>query len=335
MKLLRTILFPFVPLYYLITWFRNKCYDKGWKSSVAYDIPVICVGNLSVGGTGKTPTIEYLVRLLRPTYKIAVLSRGYKRKSKGFVIADENATAASIGDEPFQFYKKFKEIIVAVDANRNRGIEQLIDQKKPDVILLDDAFQHRKVKAGLNILLTTYQNLYTSDIVLPTGDLREPRSGSKRAQIIIVTKCPLSLTNNEKERIRNEIAPSEHQRVYFSSIVYADAIVGNDTTQRIETLKDERFTLVTGIANPKPLEDYLNIKGLNFEHLRFKDHHDFTDTDIKLLKSKQKILTTEKDYVRLSPKFKGLNTLFYLPITVTIDEPKEFEKQLQKFISSF
>ncbi|MBR9846854.1 MAG: tetraacyldisaccharide 4'-kinase, partial [Algicola sp.] len=167
MKLLRNLLLPVVPIYYIVTWLRNALYDLGWKSSTSFDIPVICVGNLSVGGTGKSPTIEYLIRILSQTHKVATLSRGYKRESSGFIIADDQATARSIGDEPFQFYNKFEDVIVAVDSDRRRGILNLIQNKQPDIILLDDAFQHRKVKAGFNILLTAYGNLYSDDIVLP------------------------------------------------------------------------------------------------------------------------------------------------------------------------
>ena len=176
MKILRYILFPVVPIYYVVTWLRDKLYDLGIKSSKSYDFPVICVGNLSVGGTGKTPMIEYLIRLLHNDYKIATLSRGYKRNTRGFVVADATSDASSIGDEPFQFYKKFNDIIVSVDADRQNGIARLRDlQPQPNVILLDDAFQHRKVKAGFNILLTSYGNLFTDDWLLPTGNLREPK----------------------------------------------------------------------------------------------------------------------------------------------------------------
>ena len=180
MKFIRIILFPIVPIYYLVTWLRNKLYDTGIKSSKSYDFPVICVGNLSTGGTGKTPMIEYLIRLLKDEKSLATLSRGYKRKTEGFVLADENANANTIGDEPFQFYTKFNAIAVAVDSDRQNGIAQLRKLKiQPEVILLDDAYQHRKVKAGFNILLTAYNNLYYKDMVLPTGNLREPRSGAK------------------------------------------------------------------------------------------------------------------------------------------------------------
>ncbi|NNC69408.1 MAG: tetraacyldisaccharide 4'-kinase, partial [Flavobacteriaceae bacterium] len=185
MSLLRKILYPFSILYGEITSARNKMYDRGVLKSTKFEIPVIVVGNLSVGGTGKSPQIEYLIRLLKDDYKVAVLSRGYKRTSKGFIIANEAATVESIGDEPLQFYTKFKnQITVAVDADRVKGIKKLCEHVDPDVILLDDAFQHRKVEAGLNILLTPYDNLYTDDKMLPTGDLREKVKGASRAQVI-------------------------------------------------------------------------------------------------------------------------------------------------------
>ncbi len=332
MKLLRNIFFPIVPIYYVVTWLRNSLYDLGLKSSTSYQTPIICVGNLSVGGTGKSPTIEYLIRFLSESYKVATLSRGYKRESSGFIIADNNATAISIGDEPFQFYKKFKDVIVAVDADRRHGISQLINQKEPDIILLDDAFQHRKVKAGFTVLLTSYDNLYSSDIVLPTGNLREPRSGAKRANVIIVTKCPKSITDVEKKSVTNQLKPLPHQEVFFSSIVYSERVLNENNSLALNDLKDETFTLVTGIANPKPLEDYLDNKGLQFEHLKFKDHHNFTTDDIVRLKEKSKILTTEKDYVRLLPYFKGENKLFYLPIEFKINQSKLFEDSINAYL---
>ena len=334
MKLLRNIFFPIVPIYYVVTWLRNSLYDLGLKSSTSYQTPIICVGNLSVGGTGKSPTIEYLIRFLSQNYKVATLSRGYKRESSGFIIADNNATAISIGDEPFQFYKKFKDVIVAVDADRRHGISQLINQKEPDIILLDDAFQHRKVKAGFTVLLTSYDNLYSSDIVLPTGNLREPRSGAKRANVIIVTKCPKSITDVEKKSVTNQLKPLPHQEVFFSSIVYSERVLNENNSLALNDLKDETFTLVTGIANPKPLEDYLDNKGLQFEHLKFKDHHNFTTDDIVRLKEKSKILTTEKDYVRLLPYFKGENKLFYLPIEFKINQSKLFEDSINAYLKT-
>jgi tetraacyldisaccharide 4'-kinase len=189
------LLFPFSILYGWITSIRNFLFDKGIFKSYSFDIPIIAVGNLSVGGTGKTPQIEYLIRLLSPNYKIAILSRGYKRKSKGFVLADPTSNAEILGDEPFQIYQKFPNTIVAVDADRKNGIENLLVlNEKPDVILLDDAFQHRKVKAGFYILLTGYDDLFYSDFILPAGNLRESRSGAKRANVIIITKCPKDIS---------------------------------------------------------------------------------------------------------------------------------------------
>ncbi|WP_317128544.1 tetraacyldisaccharide 4'-kinase [Tamlana fucoidanivorans] len=322
---------PFVPIYFLVTWLRNTLYDFGWKPSKSYSVPVVCVGNLSVGGTGKTPMIEYLIRLLKHEYKIATLSRGYKRKTKGFQLADETCTVASIGDEPFQFYNKFKsDVLVAVDANRQNGIEQL-QEHDPDVILLDDAFQHRKVKAGLNILLTTYNAPYFKDILLPTGNLREPRSGAKRAQIIVVTKCPHDLNTLEKKRIIEQIKPEAHQAVFFSSIAYAEQICSVSESMALHDLKSG-FTLVTGIANPTSLIEFLKAKQFNFDHLNFQDHHEFSEVDIVLLEQKEMILTTEKDFMRLKQYETLKDKLYYLPIQVKLDYPNKFNALIEKAI---
>ncbi|WP_299337251.1 tetraacyldisaccharide 4'-kinase [uncultured Psychroserpens sp.] len=335
MKLLRKILFPIVPLYYFVTWLRNVFYDLGWKSSKSYELPVICVGNLSVGGTGKTPTIEYLVRLIKDQYKVAILSRGYKRETSGFIIANDQATAKTIGDEPFQFYNKFDDVIVSVDANRQRGISKLIEHKQPDLILLDDAFQHRKVKAGFNILLTVYDNLYSDDIVLPTGNLREPRAGAKRANIILVTKCPNRLSASEKNHIISKLQPLEGQWVFFSAISYSETICSANERLPLEHLKGKAVTLVTGIANPLPLIEYLKSKSIDFEHLNFKDHHTFSNSEIAVLREKEVILTTEKDYVRLQSEFTSHSSqLFYLPISFEIDEEDEFDAILLSYLSS-
>lgn len=336
MKLLRYILFPIVPFYYLATWLRNKLYDLGVKSSSSFEVPVICVGNLSVGGTGKTPMIEYLIRLLKSDYKMATLSRGYKRKSKGFVLADKTTNADSIGDEPYQFHKKFPDVIVSVDANRQNGIRKLLENEpKPDVILLDDAFQHRKVKAGFNVLLTSYDDLYTMDMVLPTGNLREPKTGAKRAEVIVVTKCPNSISEFKKQDIIKKLKPMNHQHVFFSSIKYSETIKNSVEEKNLIEFKNTEFTLVTGIANPKTLVDYLNATGFNFEHLKFKDHHEFSDMDIELLKKKKLIITTEKDFMRLEASFKNSNQIFYLAINTFVDKSNEFDKLITDFISSF
>ena len=313
MILLRKILFPLAFLYWLITFIRNWLYDKGILKSHSFDIPIIAVGNLSVGGTGKTPQIEYLIRLLSENYKVAVLSRGYKRSTEGFILADEKATATSIGDEPFQFYSKFPNIQVAVDANRKNGIEKLVQlQDKPDVILLDDAFQHRKVKAGFYILLTAYDDLFCDDYILPFGNLREPSSGKKRADMIIVTKCPKDLSELAQQKIAKKLKVK--QSVYFTTIEYDDYVFGNDTQLLVSDIQSESKLLVAGIAKPKLFFDFL--KNETDETLVFPDHHHFSKQDCEQILAKangRKISTTEKDFVRLNgllPK----TQLFYLPI---------------------
>ncbi len=335
MKILRYILFPVVPIYYLVTWLRNKLYDLGIKTSKSYNFPVICVGNLSAGGTGKTPMIEYLISLLKDEYNLATLSRGYKRKSRGFQLANENTTAESLGDEPFQFYNKFgNDIKVAVDEDRQHGISSLSClENAPNLILLDDAFQHRKVKAGFNILLTTYNNPYYNDFVLPTGNLREPKNGAKRANVIIVTKCPKDISESEKEGVIKRLNANENQSVFFSYIEYSDTLVSANSKIKIKDLSS--FTLVTGIANSKPLVDFLKAENLKFEHLNFKDHHEFSQKDIEILKTKALILTTEKDFMRLKHFDSLKDKLFYIPITVVIDNETKFNKIVEDFVASF
>ena len=315
MILLRKILFPLAFLYWLITFIRNWLYDKGIFKSSSFDIPIIAVGNLSVGGTGKTPQIEYLIRLLSD-YKVAVLSRGYKRTTEGFILADENATASSIGDEPFQFYSKFPNIQVAVDANRKNGIVNLLQlPKKPDVILLDDAFQHRKVKAGFYILLTAYDDLFCDDYILPFGNLREPSSGKKRADMIIVTKCPNDLSELAQQKIREKLKVK--QQVFFTTIQYDDYVFRNECQLLVSEIQSESKVLVAGIAKPKLFFDFL--KNEEDETLVFPDHHHFSKQDCEQILAKangRKIITTEKDFVRLNgllPK----EQLFYLPIKST------------------
>ena len=333
MKILRYILFPIVPIYYLVTWLRNKFYDiKIFKSS-EFNVASICVGNLSVGGTGKSPMIEYLIRLFSEEYFVATLSRGYKRSTDGFIIADENDSAATIGDEPYQFYRKFDNIIVSVDTDRRHAISELLKlPKPPQLILLDDAFQHRKVKATSSILLTAYDELYVDDIPLPTGDLREPKSGAKRADVIVVTKCPPSILKSQKERIETLLKPQIYQKVFFSSINYSDVIISSVEERPLEFLFQRKVALVTGIANPKPLIEHLKSKKLKFEHLNFDDHHQFSHKEIDQLKSKEFILTTEKDFMRLSPFFPGNNNIFYLPIELKIDREEEFQNIIRSKI---
>ncbi|MDR6302220.1 tetraacyldisaccharide 4'-kinase [Mesonia maritima] len=334
MQLLRKLLFPFSILYGSLVWFRNKLYDWNIKSSKNYDFPVICVGNLSVGGTGKSPMIEYLIELLKDDFRIANLSRGYKRTSSGFYVLKGNEKATLTGDEPLQFKRKFPAIEVAVHENRQAGIRGLRDlPKPPEVILLDDAFQHRKVEAGLNILLTSYGNLFCNDFMLPTGNLREPKAGAKRAQIIIVTKCPENLSANQQNKIKEQLKLDTKQKIYFSRIVY-DKHVYNEN-DRIPLENFQEFTLITGIANPKPLVDFLKKKELKFNHLAFPDHHNFNAQEIERLSKVEKILTTEKDFMRLKgsiPKEK----LFYIPIkTAFLQDGEKLNKQLTTFVNEF
>jgi tetraacyldisaccharide 4'-kinase len=334
----RKILYPLSVLYGEITRIRNKMYDNGVLKSTQFDIPVIVVGNLSVGGTGKTPQIEYLIRLLEKEYKIAVLSRGYKRKSKGFLIADTSSDAQKIGDEPFQYYQKFKNIIVAVDTDRVNGINQLKGlENPPEIILLDDAFQHRKVDAGFNILLTPYNDLYVDDTMLPSGNLRERTEGAERAQIIIVTKCPNELSDKKQFEVASKLEPALYQTVFFSSIEYASVIKDKKSTISLSDLKDYQVLLVTGIANPTPLVNYLNSESIKFEHLKYPDHHDFSDKEIKNIKSifnkisskKKIILTTEKDFVRLENQL----DVKYLEIkTVFINHGQDFDKKIINYV---
>ncbi|MFV5699469.1 tetraacyldisaccharide 4'-kinase [Flavobacterium sp. ZT3R17] len=334
MNLLRKLLFPFAILYGLITSIRNFLFDKGILKSYSFDLPIIAVGNLSVGGTGKTPQIEYLIRLLSDKYKIATLSRGYKRQSEGFILADASSNAAILGDEPFQFYQKFKNIKVAVDANRKNGIEQLLSQSnKPEVILLDDAFQHRKVKAGFYILLTSYGDLYSDDFILPTGNLRESRSGAQRANIIIVTKCPTSLSLDAQNEVKKKLYLSKNQELYFTYIDYDDCIYSEDKKIKVGEIKSLDKVLIAGIAKPDPFFDY--IKKENDICLSFPDHHNFTDKDIleiKNLAQNSLIITTEKDYVRLKGSLTS-EQLFYIPIKSSfVSGSENFDKVILNYI---
>ena len=336
MNLLRKILFPFAVLYGFITSIRNFLFDKGILKSHSFNVPIIAVGNLSVGGTGKTPQIEYLIRLLSPKYKIATLSRGYKRQSKGFVLADSTSNAEILGDEPFQFYTKFKNIQVAVDADRKNGIEQLLyQQERPDVILLDDAFQHRKVKAGFYILLTSYGDLFCDDFMLPTGNLRESRSGAKRADIIVVTKCPANLSLDEQNEIKSKLQLNSDQELYFSYIDYDDSIYSEDKILKVSEIKNVDKLLLAGIAKPEPFFRYLQDESV--ECLTYPDHHHFSEKELLEINNKSKnkiIITTEKDFVRLKGSIPK-EQLFYLPIRSTfLSVSENFDKTITNYVGT-
>ncbi|WP_273272976.1 tetraacyldisaccharide 4'-kinase [Maribacter polysiphoniae] len=311
MQLLRKIAFPISLVYALVVSIRNGLYDIGFFKSTTFKTPTICVGNLSVGGTGKTPMIEYLVGHLKAYYKVAVLSRGYKRKSKGFQIASKDGAVEELGDEPYQIFNKFPDITVAVDADRRNGISNLEASVGPDVILLDDAFQHRKVKPDFSILLTAYDNLYAKDWYLPTGNLRDTKKEARRAQVIVVTKCPDTLGEERQRMIRKSLKPKKGQQVLFSRLHYDDALKGNTPALTLNGLLGQKITLVTGIANPEPLVRYLKDKGVDLEHLEFRDHHFFSASEIELFNSKPMVLTTEKDFARLKGK---VAHLYYIQV---------------------
>jgi len=335
-------------MYGIIILIRNKLFD--WKiiPSKSFDIPVISVGNLSVGGTGKSPHVEYLVSLLKNNFIVAVLSRGYKRKSKGFVLADETKSVSDIGDEPFQFFTKFKDVKIAVDEKRTKGI-QILQKKFPDLetIILDDAFQHRYVKPGLSILLTDFHQLYTNDYPLPGGKLREFRSGAKRADIIIVTKTSKVLSPITRRRVTELINPQQFQKLYFSYIKHGKLkqIPGIDFIPD-KNIKYNSILLMAGIANTYPLELFLKKYCEELDILKFPDHHLFTQKDAgkivetfeNIITKNKIIVTTEKDTMRLiQPEI--IETIKYLPICyVPIEimfhqeDKKEFNKQIIDYV---
>ena len=322
-------------------------FDKNILKSTAFGMPLICVGNLSVGGTGKSPMVEYLVKMLNGRFKIATLSRGYKRKTKGYALANKGSTALDIGDEPMQFHLKFPDVPVAVGEERLYAIPQLLhDHPETEVIILDDAFQHRSIKAGLNILLTDYNNLFTRDFYLPTGDLRDMKNSYKRSEIIVVTKCKQDLNESDRQKIIREIIPDSTQHVFFTTIEYGTPyhIVKNkeaDFTDKTEVL------LVTGIANPKPLKKMLEAKSNTYHLLQYADHHIFTIDDLKEIKSRfneidspnKIILTTEKDAVRLIKFENEIRDvpLYVIPVAhrFLFNEDIGFEKLITDFILNF
>ncbi|MBK8089502.1 MAG: tetraacyldisaccharide 4'-kinase [Chitinophagaceae bacterium] len=345
---IRFLLLPFALLYGAAIWLRNKLYDKDILKSTSVNLPIICVGNLSVGGTGKSPMVEYLLRLLKDYCETATLSRGYKRKTKGYALADESSSALEIGDEPMQFHLKFPDVAVAVGEERLEAIPQLLhDRPKTQVIILDDGFQHRAVKAGLNIILTDYSNLFTRDFFLPTGDLRDERRSYKRAEIIIVTKCIPNLGEEEKKEIIAEIKPLEHQQVFFSTIEYGIPYHILHPGQEYYLHKKLEVLLVTGIANIEPLKNYVLDNSYTYEKLSYSDHYVFSIDDLKEIRKRfskmdneyKVIITTEKDAVRLVKFREELEDLplYVLPIQhrILFNEEEQLKKTITGFISNF
>jgi tetraacyldisaccharide 4'-kinase len=334
MIFLRKLLFPLGGVYWLVTFIRNWLYDLDIFTSKSYDVPIIAIGNLSAGGTGKTPQTEYIIRLLKDTYKIAVLSRGYKRSSKGFVLANDVITASELGDESSQMYSKFPEISVAVCEDRQTGIENLILKINPDIILLDDAFQHRKVKAGFYILLTAYDDLFSDDFILPFGNLRESAIGKKRGSVVIVTKCPPNITEKNKDEVKLKL--NANVLVFFTSIDYDYNVFNTENSISVSDLISKEKVIVAGIAKPKYFIDYLNSG--NDKVLIYPDHHNFSENEISELNelSKDKILvTTEKDFMRLQGKVNSGN-LYYLPIqSKFVSEKEQFDALIINWLQNY
>lgn len=335
MQYIKWLLFPIAFLYGCVVWLRNKCFDLGILPSQTYDFPVISVGNLSMGGTGKSPHVEYLIRLLSPPYRLATLSRGYKRHSTGFVLADTQTKVMDLGDEPFQFHRKFPHILVAVDANRREGIAKLRQlHTKPEVIVLDDAFQHRYVKPGLSIVLTPYNDLIADDFMVPVGRLREFASGIKRADIVIVTKCTDRTSISEKEDIRLRLK-LKNQALFFSKLIYDDYVYGCENRIFRHEVANVDKLLLAGIANPAAF--FRTLQKAGDEVLVYPDHHAFSETDVqKIIDVAQgrPVVTTEKDYVRLLPLWKSQTPLYYLPIQIEIlfDEAEIFNEMINNYV---
>ena len=347
MSLLRLLLLPVMPLYALAVWVRNRMFDAKILRSQKPEIPTICVGNLCVGGSGKTPHIEYLIRLLKDEFKVCTLSRGYGRKSKGFVLAKEPASSELLGDESMQYFQKFPDISVCVDINRRRAIQNLkTEVPDTDVILLDDAFQHRYVDAGLKILLTDYFRPYYDDYLLPVGNLREPRNAVKRADMIVVTKCPPVFSPIVKEDILRKIKPERNQSVYFSYMKHGQLRNLDGSVYKINKDVLNHFVVITGIFNPYPLVEHLRNFTKDIKLFQFPDHHEFTKTELRRVRkhfsgyfcNHKYIITTEKDLMRLkdSPVFAEISDLpiCYVPVEVEFhkDGKTEFDKRILKYV---
>lgn len=342
---MRKILLPISLIYHIVLKIRHKLYDWGIFKAKQFDFPVICIGNLCLGGTGKTPTTEYLINLLKGQFHVATLSRGYGRKTKGFVLADESSNYEAIGDEPYQYFRKFNNIQVAVDEDRVDGVQKLINQTNPpEIILLDDAFQHRKIQAGLNILLTDYNCLYSEDFLLPAGTLRDIRSDSKRADIIVVTKAPEKLSGNEFERLKSRLRFTDNQKVFSSYMTYGVLTPLNEKAKSIN-LNDASCALtLCGIAKPAPFIEEIRNRFSEVKELIFSDHHNFSAGDVeKIVKTfetfgKQNaiIVTTEKDASRLMKnsylcQFNNL-PIFALPIEVRFHQEEAFNSEIDTYV---
>lgn len=340
----RLLLLPFSLVYGIIVFIRNKFFDLGILKENKFLVPVIGIGNITTGGTGKTPHIEYLIRLISSDKSIATLSRGYGRKTSGFLHVSENNNAEMVGDEPLQLKNKFKEVTVVVSENRINGIEKIMtDNPDTSVILLDDSFQHRAVKPGLSILLLDYSTVFKKDFLLPAGNLREPFSAKKRADVIVISKCPQTLQDNERYKIIEMINPDKKQNMLFSSVVYAAEIKSVFSSEKLVISPAQNILLVTGIADAKGIKTYIKTSAKLINHIEFSDHHIFSDADIKkiveifstIANENKIILTTEKDAMRLKD-IEELRQLpiYYLPVEIKFNEKdkEEFNKMILKYV---
>jgi len=348
--LARILFMPFAILYGIGVEIRNFLYKKKVLKGVSFDIPIISVGNLAVGGAGKTPHIEYLIMLLKPYIDIATVSRGYKRKTKGYVEVQAGHNAEQVGDEPLQYKRKYRDILVSVAENRTFAIPKLMmANENLQTVLLDDAFQHRAIVPGLNILLTEHDYLFTRDFLLPVGRLREWKSGYHRADIIIVSKCPPTVSPKQRAQITKEIAPLSFQKIFFSYYKYAKPYYLFNGAQRIQLREDVDVLLICAIAKTDYLTDYLEAQVQSLKTLEYEDHRYFTDFDVSNLMrhynampgTKKIILTTEKDAMRLELHRKFLidNKLpiFVLPIQVAFhfEEGQKFDAEIKQFLQDF
>lgn len=352
MFFLKILLLPISLIYGLLVAFRNKLFDWNVFSSKSFPIPIISMGNITVGGTGKSPHVEYLIRLFKDNYQIGTLSRGYKRETSGFVLAKPEHTFRAIGDEPLQFYSKFPFVNVAVDENRVRGVKKMMDLLPDlDLVILDDAFQHRWISPGLNILLIEYSDIDDQQFMLPSGMLREFRSGRKRADVIIVTKSPIKASPMEHRRIANILKPTPFQTIFYSYIVYKDLVPITPPAKALFTraegfsLGDFKVLLITGIANPFALEDYLGQKTREVIKTEFEDHHSYSIAELiriksdynKISSSRKIIITTEKDFMRLKDErlypFLLEFPVFYLPIEIAFHSEEEtFDNYVNDYV---
>ena len=341
---MRILLLPISLLYHIVLSIRHKLYDWHILKTTRFEKPVICVGNLNLGGTGKTPHTEYLIRLLKNEYQVATLSRGYGRRTKGFKMAEATSAYEDLGDEPLLYFKKYPEIQVAVDEDRVEGTTHLLCEQGVEVVLLDDAFQHRSISPGLNILLTEYQRLYIDDYLFPTGTLRDVRSAAKRADIIVVSKAPKDLSEEEKQQITNKLNTSENQKVYFSYLEHSDLLPLNEAAKAFPPKQADGAFAFCGIANPKPFIEELKRRYHAVDFLPFSDHHAYKENDMKavfnwfenLNGEKKIIVTTEKDATRLtnSPylcQFERV-PLYVLPVTVRFHEEKKFNEEILNYV---